>query len=200
MSVPTGILNNTVTRIISDMALRWTSTRGTRIVTTLRTYHRASRIRYVQSTGGATSAAWTQPTFGSNYIKVYVPYGPNMARIFARPNRAYHPTTNPAGYVNCQDGYYIHRGELIVNLAHEGLHAAQAIAGDGCLEEEVDARLAGNAGLKALIPASGTPQHVNATSRAAAVKAIKVDYPSLASDATYAPLGGSWPSPWTTSF
>lgn len=95
------------------------------------------------------------------------------------------------------DDHYVSRASLISSLAHEGLHAAKATPGEGCLDEELDGRLAGNA---ALVAVGLTANLAVGLSHARSIDSLKVDYPSLAADPTYVPLGGTWPNPWSTAF
>lgn len=196
MGIPKDVCNQLMTcidGIISDLRLRWVSPRGSLITGVLRAYHNSNRFLFDVSTG-PKSAGWIR----GQGIKIYVEYNEKNAAMFSAPNRAYHRTVRPDGWLVC-GGYFVKRDDLIVSLAHEGLHATQNIAGES-LEEEVDGRLAGNAGLQALFPGKALRQQLSCKSLAASLTSIAVDYPGVAANPSYIPLGGSWPTPWRIAF
>jgi hypothetical protein len=147
------------------------------------------------SAGCPENAVWRS----NGEIAIFIVKDATQARLMRAPNRCY-CATNPGGWLVSADDYSIDRKNLAINLAHEGLHAAMNTPGDGTVSEELDARLAANAAAAALalIP-KGLAQPVGA-SLATSLTEVGKDYVGLPVGATYVPLGGSWPTPWATSF
>ena len=181
--------------IIGMLSRIWPSPRGLQIARVLQTYRQQRRIVF-EVLKAPESAVWRS----SQQIAIFVQKDANVARLMRRPGRAY-DRSNPGGWLVSPDDYVLERSKLILSLAHEGLHAAKATPGDGCLEEEIDGRLAGNAAAKAMGLPAGHRLPVNAAGLAPAVASLqKSDYPDLGSDPAYTPLGGAWPTPWLTEY
>jgi hypothetical protein len=190
-----GALHAWAADIIGSLSRAWSSPRGLRIARVLQAYCQQKRIVF-EVLKTSENAVWRS----SQQIAIFVQRDATVARLMQRPGRTY-DRGNLGGWLISPDDHVLERSRLILSLAHEGLHAAQATPGDGCLEEEIDGRLAGNAAAKVMGLAAGHRMAVNAAGLAAAVASLrKSDYPDLASDPAYTPLGGAWPTPWATEF
>lgn len=193
-----GCLITHIRDVITQLQQRWVGGRGIRISAELMRYRDAG-LFHIEESVDPKSAGWTRAgVIRSGRITVYIQRDQRGATSYGAGGRAFHPQTNPGGWIVC-DLCYVNRKDLITSLGHEGLHAAQNLS-DSPLEEEVDGRLAGNAALRAILGAGHPVSQPVGRDLAGSLKLIAPDYPELKSDSTYTPLGGSWPNPWTEAF
>jgi hypothetical protein len=187
---------------VSAFQGRWLSPRGFMITATLDRYLNQGRIKF-NVVVSATNAVWTKD--GGGRIYIYVEQNARNAALFRNSLRRYSPA-NPGGWLVSADNHYLPRTNLVVNLAHEGLHACLAFDGEGSLDEELDARLAANAAATAVgvavpgdLGAIPLPQSVGRT-YAGSIDLLRKDYPTLKQNPAYVPLCGIWPTPWRGAF
>lgn len=189
----TGPLMAWVRDVVSEFQRRWLTPRGLMITATLNRYLTQDRIRFNVVTTPA-NAVWSNESRGRIYI--YVEQNARNARLYGGPTRRF-SATNLRGWLVGPDDHYLVRESLVINLAHEGLHACRAFEGDGSLDEELDARMAANAAAAAM-GFAGT-QAVGRT-YAGSIETVRGDYTTLPQNPAYVPLGGPWPTPWCSAF